>query len=72
MNLKAMLICINRLSDAQLAVEAAEAQTRFKQSKLPKDERRYWYIRHLLILNAANERQWQQTHRHLQSAKDSA
>lgn len=72
MNLKAMLICINRLSDAQLASAAEESMANFKNNRLSVYDRKQAKVRHLLILNAANERQWQHTHRHLQSAKDSA
>ena len=62
MNLKAIIISIERLSDAQLASAATDAQSRMKDAKLSRAERHEAYIRHLLLFNAANERQWQQTH----------
>ena len=70
MNIKAMLICIGRLSDGQLTAIAAEEQTKCNNARLSKQERKEAYIRHLLILNAASERQWQERHSRLQTTKD--
>lgn len=63
MNIKAILICINRLSDKQLAHAAIDTAAGAKDAKRTRNEQHDAHIRHLLILNAANERQWQQAHK---------
>ena len=70
MNIKSILVCINQLGHKQLAHACIDAEKITKDAKRTRQERHEACIRHLLILNAANERQWQEKHSNLQTTKD--
>lgn len=63
MNLKAIIVSINRLNLTQLQAEAPKCVKHYSNTKEAKADRNYWFHRHLLVLNRINELAWQDKHK---------